>query len=139
MLAPHADLGRATMVIPMDMPPPSSSSPDTAFRVSPEAATRLQDIIAAQPGVDAATGLRVTVLAGGCNGFQYSFALDGEERPDDIVVSAGSARVRVDPASMDLLSGAELHFNDSLMGAHFTVRNPNATSSCGCGTSFSID
>ncbi|MBB2204384.1 HesB/IscA family protein [Gluconacetobacter takamatsuzukensis] len=121
----------------MDMPPPSSS--DTAFRVSPEAATRLQDIIAAQPGIDASTGLRVSVLAGGCNGFQYSFALDGEERPDDIVVPAGSARVRVDPASMDLLSGAELHFNDSLMGAHFTVRNPNATSSCGCGTSFSID
>ncbi|MFW7266876.1 HesB/IscA family protein [Gluconacetobacter sp. Hr-1-5] len=122
------------------MPLPSSSSPDTAFRVSPEAATRLQDIIAAQPGVDAAsTALRVSVLAGGCNGFQYSFALDGEARPDDIVVPAGNARVRVDPASMDLLSGAELHFNDSLMGAHFTVRNPNATSSCGCGTSFSID
>ncbi|WP_408871870.1 HesB/IscA family protein [Gluconacetobacter aggeris] len=124
----------------MDMPPPSSSSPETAFRVSPQAATRLQEIIAAQPGVDtASTGLRVSVLAGGCNGFQYSFALDGEARPDDIVVPAGSARVLVDPASLDLLSGAELHFNDSLMGAHFTVRNPNATSSCGCGTSFSID
>ncbi|MFT8778161.1 MAG: iron-sulfur cluster assembly accessory protein [Gluconacetobacter liquefaciens] len=122
------------------MPLPTAPSPDTAFRVSPEAATRLQDIIAAQPGIDAAsTALRVSVLAGGCNGFQYSFALDGEVRPDDIVVPAGSARVRVDPASMDLLSGAELHFNDSLMGAHFTVRNPNATSSCGCGTSFSID
>lgn len=140
MLASHADLGRATKVIPMDMQPPSSPSPKTAFRVSPQAATRLQEIIAAQPGADAAcTGLRVSVLAGGCNGFQYSFALDGQERPDDIMVPAGTARVLVDPASMDLLSGAELHFNDSLMGAHFTVRNPNATSSCGCGTSFSID
>ncbi|GAA4493872.1 iron-sulfur cluster insertion protein ErpA [Gluconacetobacter tumulicola] len=140
MLAQHADPGRATMVIPMDMPLPSSSSPETAFRVSPQAAIRLQEIIAAQPGADATSnGLRVSVLAGGCNGFQYSFALDGEARPDDIVVPAGSARVLVDPASLDLLSGAELHFNDSLMGAHFTVRNPNATSSCGCGTSFSID
>ncbi|MBB2160898.1 HesB/IscA family protein [Gluconacetobacter sacchari] len=122
----------------MDMPLPSSSA--TAFRVSPEAAARLGEIIAAQPGAGtAATALRVSVLAGGCNGFQYSFALDGAERADDIVVPAGASRVLVDPASMDLLAGAELHFNDSLMGAHFTVRNPNATSSCGCGTSFSID
>lgn len=122
------------MVIRMDMPP-------SAFSVSPEAASRLEDIVASQPaaaGTDP-QGLRVAVLAGGCNGFQYSFALDADTRADDTVIPAGRARVLVDPASLDLLAGAELHFTDSLMGAHFTVRNPNATSSCGCGTSFSID
>ncbi|GBQ85004.1 iron-sulfur cluster assembly protein HesB/YadR/YfhF [Gluconacetobacter johannae DSM 13595] len=115
----------------MDVSPP-------AFSVSPEAVSRLEEIVASQPGAGA-QGLRVAVLAGGCNGFQYSFALDADTRADDTVIPAGRARVLVDPASLDLLAGAELHFNDSLMGAHFTVRNPNATASCGCGTSFSID
>jgi iron-sulfur cluster insertion protein len=136
--------GRTTMVIPMDMPTPVSTpspAPDTKFRVSLQAARRLEEIVASQPADSGAVppGLRVSVLAGGCNGFQYSFALDGEARADDVVVAAGQSHVVVDPASMDLLSGAELHYTDSLMGAHFTIRNPNATSSCGCGTSFSID
>ncbi|MBB2154846.1 HesB/IscA family protein [Gluconacetobacter diazotrophicus] len=119
----------------------STPTPDTRFRVSPQAVTRLEEIVAAEPAPEgaAAPGLRVSVLAGGCNGFQYSFALDGERRADDVLIPAGQSHVVVDPASMDLLDGAELHFNDSLMGAHFTIRNPNATSSCGCGTSFSID
>jgi iron-sulfur cluster insertion protein len=79
------------------------------------------------------------VLAGGCSGFQYRFELDPAVQPDDLVIDRGAARVVVDPASLDLLGGAELHFTDALMGSHFVVRNPNATSSCGCGTSFSID
>jgi iron-sulfur cluster assembly accessory protein len=56
-----------------------------------------------------------------------------------LVVERGGARVVVDPVSLDLLAGAELHYADELMGSYFTVRNPNATSACGCGTSFSID
>ena len=122
---------------------PMSTSPSPAtesFRVSDAAAKRLREILDGQPA--SPTGepaLRVSVLAGGCNGFQYKFALDPDTAPDDIVIAAGTARVLVDPASMDLLAGAELDFNDSLMGAHFTVRNPNAASSCGCGTSFSVE
>jgi iron-sulfur cluster insertion protein len=106
------------------------------FAVSDRAAARIAEIVAAQA---APSALRVEVLAGGCSGFQYRFGLDAETRPDDLVVEAGEAKVVLDPASLDLLAGAELDFTDELMGAHFTVRNPNATSSCGCGTSFSVD
>ena len=105
-----------------------------AFSVSHRAAERVAEIAGAQ-----GNALRVSVLAGGCSGFQYRFELDDSPQPDDVVVEAGPARVLVDPASMDLLSGSQLDYTDELMGAHFTVRNPNATSACGCGTSFSID
>ncbi|KGB23216.1 putative iron binding protein from the HesB_IscA_SufA family [Acetobacter pomorum] len=84
--------------------------------------------------------MRVSVEAGGCNGFQYLFTLipAADIEADDTRIEKNGALVVVDPASMDLLSGAELDFADKLMGAHFAVNNPNAASSCGCGTSFSV-
>ena len=81
----------------------------------------------------------MAVLAGGCSGFQYRFELDDQAQPDDLVIERGGARVVVDPASLDLLAGAELDYTDALMGSHFAVRNPNASASCGCGTSFSVE
>ena len=106
------------------------------FGLTERAAARIAEIVAAD-GRQAA--LRVAVLAGGCSGFQYRFELDADAQPDDIVIERNGARVLLDPASLDLLGGAELDYADELMGSHFTVRNPNATSSCGCGTSFSIE
>jgi iron-sulfur cluster assembly accessory protein len=106
------------------------------FRLSASATRRVAEILAAEP---AARALRVEVLAGGCSGFQYKFDLTAEQNPDDLVIAAGGATVFVDPTSLDLLAGAELDYKDTLMGAHFAVKNPIATSSCGCGTSFSID
>jgi iron-sulfur cluster assembly accessory protein len=106
------------------------------FRLTDRAAARIAEIIAAD-GKHAA--LRVAVLAGGCSGFQYRFELDRTQAPDDLIVEHAGARVFIDPASMDLLAGAELDFTDELMGSHFAVRNPNASSSCGCGTSFSVE
>jgi len=106
------------------------------FAVSPRAAARIAEIVAAAGG---AASLRVAVLAGGCSGFQYKFDLDGVTAPDDLVIEYGGARVVVDPTSLDLLAGAELDYKDELMGSYFSVRNPNATSACGCGTSFAID
>ena len=106
------------------------------FSLSARAAERIAEIVAAQP--DPAS-LRVAVLAGGCSGFQYRFELDGQVQPDDVVIERDGARVLIDPASLDLLGGAELDYTDALMGSHFIVRNPNATSACGCGTSFAID
>ena len=106
------------------------------FAVSDRAAARVAEIVASQARPAA---LRVAVLAGGCSGFQYKFELDETSAPDDLVIDAQGARVVVDPASMDLLAGSELDYSDALMGAHFTVRNPNATSACGCGTSFAVD
>lgn len=108
------------------------------FAVTDRAAARIAQIIAeTKPGAGAA--LRVAVLAGGCSGFQYRFELDQAAQPDDLVIRHGGATVVVDPVSLDLLAGSELDFTDELMGAHFSVRNPNAKSACGCGTSFSVD
>jgi iron-sulfur cluster assembly accessory protein len=107
-----------------------------SFTVSDQALARVAEIIAAEGRPSA---LRVAVLAGGCSGFQYKFDLDETVQDDDYVVERGQARVVVDPTSLDLLQGAELHYADELMGSYFTVRNPNATSACGCGSSFSID
>jgi iron-sulfur cluster assembly accessory protein len=106
------------------------------FGLTERAAARIAEIIAAE-GRDAA--LRVAVLAGGCSGFQYRFELDEKTQVDDLVIERAGARVLVDPASLDLLAGAELDYTDELMGSHFAVRNPNARSACGCGTSFSVD
>jgi len=106
------------------------------FAVTERAAARIAEIVAAD-GRDAA--LRVAVLAGGCSGFQYQFELDREAQPDDLVIQQGGAKVLVDSASLDLLAGSELDYTDELMGSHFAVRNPNAKSACGCGTSFSLD
>ncbi|HEY0420618.1 MAG TPA: iron-sulfur cluster insertion protein ErpA [Acetobacteraceae bacterium] len=106
------------------------------FRLTERAAARIAEISEAQGGGQA---LRIAVLAGGCSGFQYTFELDREQAADDLVVEQGPARVVIDPASLDLLAGAELDYTDALMGSHFAVRNPNASSACGCGTSFSVD
>jgi iron-sulfur cluster assembly accessory protein len=108
------------------------------FALTDRAAARIAEIVAeTQQPTDVA--LRVAVLAGGCSGFQYRFELDGEVQPDDLIIQHGPARVVVDAVSMDLLGGAELDYTDELMGSHFAVRNPNAKSACGCGTSFSLD
>jgi iron-sulfur cluster insertion protein len=107
-----------------------------SFGVTERAASRIAEIVASE-GRPAA--LRVAVLAGGCSGFQYKFELDEAVQPDDLVIERGAARVYVDSASLDLLAGSELDYTDELMGSHFAVRNPNATSACGCGTSFAVD
>ena len=106
------------------------------FAVTDRAASRIAEIVAAE-GSGAA--LRVAVLAGGCSGFQYRFELDGTPQPDDLVIEHAGAKVLVDPVSLELLAGGELDFSDELMGSYFAVRNPNAKSACGCGTSFSVD
>jgi iron-sulfur cluster assembly accessory protein len=110
------------------------------FDLTERAAARIAEIVAAEGGSEGRkAALRVAVLAGGCSGFQYRFELDDTEQEDDLVIERGGARVLVDPASLDLLAGAELDYTDELMGSHFAVRNPNAKSACGCGTSFSVD
>jgi iron-sulfur cluster insertion protein len=113
------------------------------FAVTDRAAARIAEIVSqTNPATETspeALSLRVAVLAGGCSGFQYRFELDPKTQPDDLVIERGHARVVVDSVSLDLLSGSELDYTDELMGSHFAVRNPNAKSACGCGTSFAID
>ena len=81
---------------------------------------------------------RVSVEGGGCSGFQYKFDMVGAAEAEDIIVERGGARMLIDPVSLDYLKGSEVDFVDDLMGASFRIRNPNAQSSCGCGTSFSL-
>ena len=82
--------------------------------------------------------LRVAVTGGGCSGFQYDFCLDDARGEDDLVIARDGAQVLIDPISLGFLKGAEIDFADEMIGAAFRIKNPNATSSCGCGTSFSV-
>lgn len=81
--------------------------------------------------------LRVAVEGGGCSGFQYDIKLD-DPQSDDLVLTKGEQKVLVDPVSLPFLAGATIDFTQELIGARFVIENPNASSSCGCGTSFSI-
>lgn len=104
--------------------------------ISQSAATRIAAICAAEQQDGAM--LRLTVSGGGCSGFQYGFAIDDQVNADDHTFAKDEARVVVDDVSLDLLAGSEIDYVDELIGASFQVKNPNAASSCGCGTSFSI-
>ncbi|MEM7061370.1 MAG: iron-sulfur cluster assembly accessory protein [Pseudomonadota bacterium] len=92
--------------------------------------------------IEEATGepkaLRVAVLGGGCSGFQYEFALEDDPADTDLILEGKGQRVFVDAESLPFLAGSVIDFKDELIGARFEVENPNATSTCGCGTSFSL-
>ena len=103
--------------------------------LSDRAARRVAAILSKEP---AGTMLRLAVTGGGCSGFQYNFALDEARLEDDLVLEKDGATVLIDPVSLDFLVGAEIDFTDDLIGQAFKVNNPNATASCGCGTSFSV-
>ncbi|WBU54591.1 iron-sulfur cluster assembly accessory protein [Paracoccus sp. SCSIO 75233] len=102
--------------------------------VTERAFARLAEI---NDGNDAPQALRVAVEGGGCSGFQYDIRLDAPAE-DDLVLEGNGQRVLVDPVSLPFLAGAVIDFADELIGARFVIENPNAASSCGCGTSFSI-
>lgn len=111
------------------------ASPHQNFSVTERAAKRIRTILASEPK---GSKLRVSVSGGGCSGFQYGFAFDNAPTADDIRIERDGAVVLIDPTSLPFLEGSTLDFVDDLMGQSFRVENPNATASCGCGTSFSI-
>ncbi len=82
--------------------------------------------------------LRVYISGGGCSGFQYGFSFDEERSDDDIAVVNDGVTLLIDPLSFQYLMGAEVDYSESLQGAQFVIRNPNAATTCGCGSSFSI-
>jgi iron-sulfur cluster insertion protein len=118
-----------------------TAMPDTLhspiFSVSANAAKRIA-ALKAEEGDDALL-MRVTVSGGGCSGFKYDFTLDRAVNDDDRVFERDGVKVVVDTTSLEFLANAELDFKEDLMGSYFAVGNPNATSSCGCGASFSVD
>jgi iron-sulfur cluster insertion protein len=115
--------------------PASKPAATQQVRVTERAFARLSEIAEAS-GEDKA--LRVAVLGGGCSGFQYEFALEDAPAEGDTVIEHDGQRVVIDPESLPFLAGSVVDFKDELIGARFAVENPNATSTCGCGTSFSV-
>ena len=111
-------------------------SPVKEVSLSATAAQRIAALIAAEG--NPALMLRLAVSGGGCSGFQYGFSFDDAQNEDDVIFERDGVRLLVDQTSLDLLVGAEVDFVEDLVGSSFQVRNPNASSSCGCGSSFSV-
>jgi iron-sulfur cluster assembly protein len=109
-------------------------SQPTVVSLTDAAATKLRDLTREE--TNPAIGLRVYVYSGGCSGFRYGMMLEDAPTPDDNVLEANGIKVYVDGSSIGLLQGSEIDYVDTLMGAGFTVNNPNAVAACGCGSSF---
>lgn len=100
------------------------------------AARKVQELVLGEGNPD--LKLRVYISGGGCSGFQYGFSFDEEQAEDDIAVENDGVTLLVDPLSFQYLMGAEVDYSESLAGAQFVIRNPNASTTCGCGSSFSV-
>jgi iron-sulfur cluster insertion protein len=100
------------------------------------AAAKVADLIAEEGNPE--LKLRVFVQGGGCSGFQYGFTFDEEQNEDDFVVEAGTVKVLIDSMSYQYLAGAVIDYKEDLQGSHFSIKNPNAQTTCGCGSSFSV-
>lgn len=103
--------------------------------VTERAALRIGEILSQEP---VGTMLRVSVAGGGCSGFQYKFDTERAKAEDDVVIERSGATVLIDPISLNYMAGSEIDFVDDLIGSSFKINNPNATASCGCGTSFAL-
>jgi iron-sulfur cluster insertion protein len=111
-----------------------NSMPGVVF--TDAAARKVQELVMEERNPD--LKLRVYISGGGCSGFQYGFSFDEEKADDDIAVNNDGVTLLIDPLSFQYLMGAEVDYSESLQGAQFVIRNPNASTTCGCGSSFSI-
>ncbi len=107
----------------------------SSVELTERAARRIREILKTEPP---GSMLRVSVAGGGCSGFQYKFDCVTAQGDDDLVLGHDGATVLVDPVSVQYMAGAEIDFCDDLIGSSFRIKNPVATASCGCGTSFSV-
>src|ERR1700742_283118 len=117
-----------------DMTPPAQAGRNVILTAS--AAKRIGELIALEG--DASLMLRLSVSGGGCSGFQYGFSFDNARQADDHLFERDGVKMVIDDTSLDLLAGADVDFVEDLVGSSFQVKNPNAASSCGCGSSFSV-
>ena len=116
------------------MPLSIPQAPPTLVTLSDAAALKLRELTAEESNPQ--IGLRVYVYSGGCSGFRYGMMLEDQPTADDVTVQSQGINVYVDRESTQYLEGSEIDYLDTLMGAGFTVNNPNAVSACGCGSSF---
>lgn len=115
---------------------PAGGAQGRAMTLSDSAARRIR-VLAEKEG-NPGLMLRLSVSGGGCSGFQYGFSFDDTANEDDHLFENAGSKLLVDDVSLDLLAGAEVDFVEDLMGAYFKINNPNASSSCGCGSSFAV-
>jgi iron-sulfur cluster insertion protein len=120
----------------MDTVAPTYHDLETPLDFTAAAAKKVAALIAEEgnPGLM----LRVYISGGGCSGFQYGFSFDEERAEDDLALQRDGVTLLVDPLSLQYLMGAEVDYRENLQGAQFVIRNPNAKSTCGCGSSFSV-
>ncbi len=118
------------------MPDGNAATDEQAILISDNAARRISELVTQEGKADVM--LRIVISGGGCSGFRYGFELDDNKADDDLVFEQAGARVVVDGVSLDLIKGAELDYVEDLIGSFFALKNPNASSTCGCGTSFSV-
>lgn len=109
-------------------------SAETPLEFTGDAASKVRELIEEEQNPE--LKLRVFVQGGGCSGFQYGFTFDEEQQDDDSVVDKDGVRLLIDPMSFQYLIGAKIDFRDDLEGARFIINNPNASTTCGCGSSF---
>ena len=109
----------------------------TYITVTESAASKIKDLLAEESKSE--SGLRVFVQGGGCSGFQYGLMIEENGGVGDQTFESNGIKLYVDPVSLSYLKGAEVDFVDTITGGGFTIKNPNATSTCGCGQSFSVD
>jgi iron-sulfur cluster insertion protein len=114
----------------------ATDAPAPSLVFSDSAANKVKALI--EEEANDALKLRVFISGGGCSGFQYGFTFDEEVNEGDTRVENGGVTLLVDPMSFQYLVGAEIDYNEGIEGAHFVIRNPNATTTCGCGSSFSV-
>ncbi|KAG0923643.1 hypothetical protein G6F32_014199 [Rhizopus arrhizus] len=112
------------------------AAPPVPLVFTDSAAAKVKDLLAEEGGPE--LKLRVFVQGGGCSGFQYGFEFDENRAEDDLAVQTSGVTLLVDPLSLQYLMGAEVDYTESLTGAQFVIRNPNAKTTCGCGSSFSM-
>ena len=118
------------------MSTPTYQQLDAPLQFTHAAASKVRELIA-EEGNDALK-LRVYIQGGGCSGFQYGFEFDEQQGEDDVAVRTDGVTLLVDPLSLQYLMGAEVDYSESLHGAQFVIRNPNAKTTCGCGSSFTV-
>jgi iron-sulfur cluster insertion protein len=119
----------------MSIAEPSYLSIDAPLAFTEAAAAKVRSLIEEEG--NPALNLRVYITGGGCSGFQYGFEFDEQRGEDDLAVERGGVTLLVDPLSLQYLMGAEVDYTENLSGAQFVIRNPNAKTTCGCGSSFS--
>ena len=114
---------------------PADDSPVQLLDFTAAAAAKVRELIREEG--NPALKLRVYIQGGGCSGFQYGFEFDEHQNEDDFAVATDEVTLLVDPLSLQYLVGAQVDYTESLQGAQFVIRNPNAKTTCGCGSSFS--